>query len=342
MGFFSTVLYEQYFLSIPEPTASFSHKTIIITGANSGLGKEAARYYSKLGCTRLILAVRNVSAGEAARKDILATTSAAESTIAVWEVDMASFDSVVKFTQRAINELDRLDILVCNAAISTSSFSEMEGYESIATVNVLSTLLMATRLLPLLEKTAALGPVPGDPQPRPPHLSMVTSDTHMMSSFKERNEPYQNLFSTMTTNCKTSGTRMAVQYATSKLLVLLLMRDMVYRQLRSGPSTGIKAVKDPETICPVIINGPNPGLCQSGLTREFPVMTRIMNFALHARPTKMGASAIVNSTSAGWETNGQYLSANKVQRGSDLSWDAAVAENLRKAADECLQKFQTA
>jgi NAD(P)-dependent dehydrogenase (short-subunit alcohol dehydrogenase family) len=340
LEFLRNLVYEQYFLTIPEPTASFAHKTLIITGANSGLGKEAARYVSKLGCSRLILAVRNVNAGDEARKDILSSTSAPESSIAVWEVDLGSFESVRSFARRAIRELDRLDVLICNAGVNTLKYRESEGYESMLTTNVLSTYLMATLLLPLLERTANQGPSSQDPDPRPPHLCIVSSDTHLMAKFPERNEPSDKLLAAVTANCKNSGSRLREQYATSKLFDLLLVRDVVYRQRSSGPSTGTNAVSHPEEKCPVIINAPNPGLCRSKLTREMPGIARIMYFILRARPTKVGASALVNAASAGWETNGQLLSSNRVHHGSALSWNPAVAENLWSAVNTCLKDLE--
>ena len=53
---FSEFLYAQLVTSIPIPTASFSGQTIIITGANRGLGFEAAKHFVRLDVARLILA----------------------------------------------------------------------------------------------------------------------------------------------------------------------------------------------------------------------------------------------------------------------------------------------
>ena len=122
----------------------------------------------------------------------------------------------------------------------------------------------------------------------------------------------------------------------------MMVRDLVYRQKRSGPSSGINAVKGPEEKFPVIINVPNPGLCYSGLNREIKRAGTILNFVAHARPTEMGASALVNAAAAGWETNGQYLSSNKVHKGSALSWDSALGEKLVTAIEGCLKKVDKA
>lgn len=338
MGFVRNLVYEQYFLSVPAPTASFAHKTVIITGANSGLGKEAARHIARLGCPRLILGVRNVKAGEEARKEIITTTSAAPSSIEVWKVDLSDFASVRSFSERASRELNRLDALICNAGINTFKYAELEGYESMLTVNVLSTYLMATQFLPLLERTAAIGPVSGDSEPRPPHLTIVGSDTHLMASFKESHESPANMLAAISANCKHSGSRLRSEYAFSKLLILLLARDMVYRQRNSGPSTGRKSISEPEKKYPVVINVANPGMCYSNLVHEVAGPARVLNFLLNARSAEMGGSAIVNGATAGWETNGQFLSSNKVHNGSDISWDNAAGEKLCKAVEDALAK----
>src|SRR5690349_351610 len=107
MGF----LYSQLFVTPAYPTKSFANQTVIITGANTGLGKEAARHITRLEASKVIIACRNVKAGEEAKRDILSTTQANASVIEVWQLDLASYDSVKAFADRA-SKLTRLDALV--------------------------------------------------------------------------------------------------------------------------------------------------------------------------------------------------------------------------------------
>ncbi|RMD39841.1 hypothetical protein DV735_g5285, partial [Chaetothyriales sp. CBS 134920] len=65
------VLYSQLFVTPPYPTASFEGQTIIVTGSNVGLGKEAARYIARFKASKLILGFRNTAAGEEAKDDIV-------------------------------------------------------------------------------------------------------------------------------------------------------------------------------------------------------------------------------------------------------------------------------
>jgi len=66
-----TFLHSQVFGTPPYPTQSFANQTVIVTGSNVGLGFEAARHFYRLNCAKLILAVRTVSKGQAAKEDIV-------------------------------------------------------------------------------------------------------------------------------------------------------------------------------------------------------------------------------------------------------------------------------
>ncbi|PKS05338.1 hypothetical protein jhhlp_008712 [Lomentospora prolificans] len=103
------------------PTPDLTGKTIIVTGANSGLGREASRHFARLNA-RVILACRNREKGEAAARDIQAslagdtadagkdgTTAAASALLEVWELDLTSHASVKGFAARVAAELDRVD-----------------------------------------------------------------------------------------------------------------------------------------------------------------------------------------------------------------------------------------
>lgn len=91
MGVFYNHFHSQLFVQPKYPTQSFAGQTIIITGSNVGLGKEAARHIARLGASKLILAVRNVEAGEEAKRDIENTTKCGKSVIEVWKLDLASY-----------------------------------------------------------------------------------------------------------------------------------------------------------------------------------------------------------------------------------------------------------
>lgn len=169
--------YPIYFLtsqlrSLPYPETEYRGKTVVVTGANVGLGREAARHFCRLGAARVILACRDLDKGRAAGADIEASTSR-KGVVDAWQLDLGSFESVRAFCRRAETELDRLDVVVENAGVAIGTYVECDGgFESTIAVNVVSTFLMALLLLPTLRRTAARFNVE-------PRLVVVSSDAHL-------------------------------------------------------------------------------------------------------------------------------------------------------------------
>lgn len=159
------------FAKLPYPEGDFSNQTIIVTGANCGLGLEAARHFVRLKAAKVIIACRSVEKGDAARIDIETTTNR-KNVVEVWQVDLTSFKSVKEFCSRA-QTLDRLDVVVENAGIAIGTFQLFEGFESTILINVVSTFLMAFLLLPKLRETALKFNIT-------PHLTITSSDAHQM------------------------------------------------------------------------------------------------------------------------------------------------------------------
>lgn len=162
----------------PPAGVDLAGQVAIVTGSNLGLGFEAAKQLAALGLSRLIMAVRTPSKGEAAAEKIRAASPACQ--VDVWPLDMSSYASVQAFAQRCATELPRLDMAVLNAgglnlAFSTSADS---GHETTVQVNYLSTVLLATLLLPTLRDRSGPG--------TPGRLSVVSSGTAMAAPLKNR------------------------------------------------------------------------------------------------------------------------------------------------------------
>ena len=102
-------LLSQIIYKPPPPTASFAAQTILVTGANTGLGKEAATHFVRLGATKVILAVRpdpqDEPSGETAKADIEAVTST-KGVVEVYELDYSRFASVLASAAEIATQLD--------------------------------------------------------------------------------------------------------------------------------------------------------------------------------------------------------------------------------------------
>jgi retinol dehydrogenase-12 len=131
LSYFIGFLYGQWTVTPPMPTERYDGQTVIVTGANVGLGLEAARHIVNLGAAKVILAVRSIDKGEAAKKDIEAT-SGKRGVVEVWQLDLSSYASVEEFAAKA-SKLDRLDVLLENAGIATGTFKLAEDNESTIT-----------------------------------------------------------------------------------------------------------------------------------------------------------------------------------------------------------------
>ena len=170
-------LYSQLFVTPQFPDYDFSGQTVIVTGANIGLGFEASRHYVRLGASKVVLAVRSLEKGEEARRSIEQSTGR-KNVLQVWQLDLGDYESVKRFASR-LNGLDRLDVLVENASIAMSDFKLLEDNESSITVNVVGTFLLALLAIPKLRETASKFKVI-------PRLSVVSSGLQATAGFKER------------------------------------------------------------------------------------------------------------------------------------------------------------
>ena len=142
--------------------------TYIVSGANSGLGYEVTKHLLLLGAKRVIMAVRNRTAGETAKEEI-ETATKVHNVAEVWSLDLTSYDSVKAFAKKAIDQLDRIDALLEVAGVALDKWTTAEGHESCITINVLSTLLLAVLLLPKM-----MGSAKGSRFV--PHIVIVTSE----------------------------------------------------------------------------------------------------------------------------------------------------------------------
>lgn len=90
-------------------------KTVVITGANTGIGKETALELAKRGA-RVIIACRNLNKAIDAANEI--RFKSGNGNVIVELLDLSSLNSVKKFASKINSQEDRLDILINNAGTS--------------------------------------------------------------------------------------------------------------------------------------------------------------------------------------------------------------------------------
>jgi NAD(P)-dependent dehydrogenase (short-subunit alcohol dehydrogenase family) len=128
-----------------DPTTSFTGKTIVITGANTGLGFEAALKIYALGAECVVMGVRDIAKGEAAKAEVEKRCSSVEGAgqegvvrrIEVWKCNMDDYSSILRFVEK-VNALEKLDGVVLNAGIFGVSYKLGNySWEEVLQVNVL-------------------------------------------------------------------------------------------------------------------------------------------------------------------------------------------------------------
>jgi NAD(P)-dependent dehydrogenase (short-subunit alcohol dehydrogenase family) len=139
-------------------------KVCIVTGANTGIGKETARALAQAGAT-VVLACRDVERAEEARSSIARTSRRDD--VALMKLDLADMQSIRTFAADFRARYGRLDVLVNNAGVVTRARSKTkDGFEQTFGVNHLGTALLTFELLELMKSSA------------PSRIVVVSSNLH--------------------------------------------------------------------------------------------------------------------------------------------------------------------
>ncbi|MCJ1467930.1 hypothetical protein MMC07_006555 [Pseudocyphellaria aurata] len=282
-SFYYNLLHSQLFITPPVPTKSFSRQTAIVTGSNTGLGFEAAQHLVRLGAEKVILGVRTVSKGEAARIRIEENTKRVN-VVEVWPLELESYESVKQFAKRA-ESLRRLDVVIENAGVTLERFRIAEQDEATVTINVTSTFLLALLLLPKLQETSSKFNTK-------PRITVVTSDLHFVPRFEERNA--DSIFDELNHQATAN---MSERYAVTKLLEVFGVRELAEL---------ISASSKPR----VIVTCVTPGGCHSDFDRESgtikTVLMGVVKF-MFARTTEVGSRTLVAGAAAGEDSHGKFM-----------------------------------
>jgi retinol dehydrogenase 12 len=295
------------FKKLPYPDTSFTGQTCIVTGANVGLGLEAARHLTRLNAAKVILAVRSTEKGAEAQRSIEQSTSRT-GIVEVWPLDLSDSASVRAFVERA-KALSRIDVLLENAGVVHRAWTTSgEGSEMTMAVNVYGTFLLALLMLPILRRCAKEHGII-------PRLTVVTSMAHHLTPFTEGQEE-----DVLTVLDDESRFNSEDRYNVSKLLQVFYVRELAAR---------LNPVIDG-----VIVNMVNPGLCHSSMDRGMGPAER-KKFgrmkALLARTTEVGSRTLVHAAAAGPASHGMYADSCEFL-------DAALSRRVRSKDGLAMQK----
>jgi len=153
-----------------------TNKTVLITGANGGLGYETARYFAMHGAT-VILSSRSLEKGKAACE--LIQVEAPHAKLYLLQLDLADSKSIERFSSR-VHELNvKIDILINNAGIMAVPYAlTKDGYESQIGVNHLGHFRLTALLFDVLSDTA--------------RIVNISSMAHRQGSVNFKNFMYEN------------------------------------------------------------------------------------------------------------------------------------------------------
>jgi NAD(P)-dependent dehydrogenase (short-subunit alcohol dehydrogenase family) len=141
---------------VDQPPSSMRGKVVVVTGGNTGIGYATAKALALLGA-HVIIACRSEQRAVAAIHQMKEETGGGSPGLLVeyMHLDLASLDSVRKFSETLHDRNQALDALINNAGISWAHYGLTEdGFEQHYQVNHLGHFLLTLELVPLLLATA--------------------------------------------------------------------------------------------------------------------------------------------------------------------------------------------
>jgi len=283
-------------IPITPPTTTFKGKTIIVTGANAGLGLEAARQFLTLHASRVILACRSTTKGRDAatylstHPSVVAVNPNAE--IKVLELDLDNYKSVAKFAQQVKSEIDVLDVLLLNGGVNIMEYQvSASGHERVMQVNYFSNAALALELLPLLESTAAT-------RGAPTRLTLVGSQTMGMHTLGKKPLLDNDTVAQRWDDKARYGSLQ--RYSDSKLMIAAFTQALAQH---------IPATK-------VIINNLCPGSVATGFDVNLPIWLKPIMWVyrkLRARTVEEGARTLIYAAGvAQADSHGKFILNNVI------------------------------
>jgi len=271
-------------------TTTMEDNVVMITGANSGIGRAASLALAKMGAT-LVMVARNKERGEAARSEIIRKSQ--NNSVDLLLADLSSLESVRQLAADFKKKYSRLDVLINNAGLFNQRRRVIaDGYENTFATNYLASFLLTNLQLDLLKASA------------PSRIINVSSVGHYNGHIN---------FDDLNLEEEYGGWK---AYGQSKLALVLFTHELAKKL--QGTGVTVNAVH-PGTVATKIWSRPFGPV---GFIMALP--------KLFMTSPEKGAETIIYLASSpdAKGLNGEYLEKLKVKKSSDESYDEEIAQRL--------------
>jgi NAD(P)-dependent dehydrogenase (short-subunit alcohol dehydrogenase family) len=276
--------------NVPSEKASMKDKVVMVTGANSGIGKAASLELARMGAT-VVMVARDRERGEAAKAEIVQKSENSSTDLLL--SDLSSLESVRQLAAEFQRKYSKLHVLVNNAGLfNQRRHVTIDGYENTFATNYLAPFLLTNLQLDLLKASA------------PSRIVNVSSVGHYNGHINFDDLNLENDY---------GGWK---AYGQSKLALVLFTHELAKKL--QGTGVTVNAVH-PGTVATNIWTRP---FGPAGFIMALP--------KLFMTSPEKGAETIVYlaSSSEAQSLNGEYLEKLKVKKSSDESYNEEIAQRL--------------
>lgn len=298
--------------------AAIPSRSIIVTGGNTGLGFQCARFIGASPDFLVVLGCRDARLGNEAKAKLERLGVAA----CVLPLDLASLDSVRAFVTRfREGKLPPLSGLVCNAGLQNVGppLRTADGFETTFAVNHLGHFLLANLLLPDLSEDG--------------RITFVSSGTHDPAEKTGMPAPRFTTAGAAANDFEPGSDAGKRRYTTSKLCNIYCTYELA-RRLESAADPRLRSIR---------VNAFDPGMMPgTGLARTYPAPLRfVWSYILPALTlfwpnvhsvSKSGRRLAELASNIKGEATGQYMSDGRTTKSSAQSYDAEKARELWDAS----------